>query len=274
MPRKRVTQVFPFLLPLRLKQRKCFFYLKMRLDKNSYSHSVLDDRLPFPVFHTQSLLLNENSGYDMRYQYNKVHNLRIAAQPLNHLVIRPGETFSFWQVIRNADRKEPYRDGLILTDGKITAVYGGGLCQLSNLLFWMLLHTPLTIIERHGHPTESFPSTTEELPCGTDATVNEGWLDLKLKNETETTFQMDIAFDDSFIYGDIFADKQQGSTVQIVNQRVRYFKQGGKVIQTAEVWKRITECETGSFRNAFLYDNRCEIGYPLPDGTPIEDKAQ
>ena len=37
MARKRITQIFPFLLPLRVKQRKLFFYLKMRFDRNRYS---------------------------------------------------------------------------------------------------------------------------------------------------------------------------------------------------------------------------------------------
>lgn len=32
MPRKRITEVFPFLLPLRKWQRKKLFYLKMQMD--------------------------------------------------------------------------------------------------------------------------------------------------------------------------------------------------------------------------------------------------
>lgn len=61
-----------------------------------------------------------------------------------------------------------------MIDGKTLASYGGGLCMLSDMLFWMFLHTPLTIVERHGHAVCSFPTTTEELPKGTDATVSEG----------------------------------------------------------------------------------------------------
>lgn len=69
------------------------------------------------------------------------------------------------------------------------------------MLFWLFLHTPLTVIERHGHAVESFPSTTEELPCGTDATINEGWLDLKICNDTDNTFQVVVEFDDEYMYG-------------------------------------------------------------------------
>ena len=109
-------------------------------------------------------------------------------------------------------------------DGKIIGSYGGGLCQLSNMLFWMFLHTPLTVIERHGHAVESFPSTTEDLPCGTDATINEGWLDLKVRNETENPFQIEISFDDSFMYGRILSEAPVNIDYRVYNSTVFYIK--------------------------------------------------
>lgn len=36
MKRKRLTQVFPFLLPIRKGQRKKLFYLEMLIDGNKY----------------------------------------------------------------------------------------------------------------------------------------------------------------------------------------------------------------------------------------------
>lgn len=37
MKRKRLTQVFPFLLPIRKWQRKKLFYLEMLIDGNKYA---------------------------------------------------------------------------------------------------------------------------------------------------------------------------------------------------------------------------------------------
>lgn len=90
-------------------------------------------------------MINENSGYDIKYQQNKVHNLKLAAATFHGLVIRPGQTFSFWRCARQADKKEPYKDGLILRDGKIVGEYGGGLgsfleSHLSSLRF-LLIHS-------------------------------------------------------------------------------------------------------------------------------------
>lgn len=129
----------------------------MKFDGNRYAKKTSEKLLPNTVFETSSLMLNENSGFDMKYQINKVHNLKLAAKTINKVIIEPKETFSFWQLVRWADQHEKYKDGLNLVNGKIVGSYGGGLCQLSNMLFWLFLHTPLTIVERHGHAVESFP---------------------------------------------------------------------------------------------------------------------
>ena len=274
MARKRLTQVLPFLLPIRKWQRKKVFYIKMRLDESKYAREVVAQELPTVVFQTSSLMLNRNSGFDMKYQHNKVHNLQLAAKTLNGLVIKPGETFSFWQLVRYADRYEPYRDGLNLVDGKIVGSYGGGLCQLSNMLFWMFLHTPMTIVERHGHAVESFPSATEDLPSGTDATINEGWLDLKVRNLTECAFQIVIRFDDDYMYGFIRSDCEDKCDYTIMNQKVTYYKKDKKTYQCASVDCIKTDRLSGSKEQIHLYDNLCEIGYDLPDGIIVKEKGE
>ena len=71
MKRKRLTQVFPFLLPIRKWQRKKLFYLEMLIDGNKYAKNKSEALLPNTVFETSSLMLNENSGFDMKYQINK-----------------------------------------------------------------------------------------------------------------------------------------------------------------------------------------------------------
>ena len=63
-------------------------------------------------------MINEGSGFPLKYQYNKVHNLKLAAKKIDGLLIRPGETFSFWKAAKDADRDAPYLDGLSLVNGK------------------------------------------------------------------------------------------------------------------------------------------------------------
>lgn len=176
----------------------------------------------------------------MKYQINKVHNLKLAAKTVNQVVIAPGETFSFWQLVRWADRYEKYKDGLNFVDGKIVGSYGGGLCQLSNLLFWLFLHTPLRIAERHGHSVLSIPAAEDGLPCGIDATVNEGWLDLKLRNDSGNTLQVEISFDDRYMHGRILSQTPVEREYKVFNPSVSYVREDGQVFQIAPVYRK--EC--------------------------------
>lgn len=263
---------FPWLSTLRRLLQEAWFYLEMRLDGNRYARER-DEPLPIKVFTAGTVLLNENSGHDMVYQRNKVDNLKLAAATVDRIVIRPGETFSFWQLVRHADDKEPYKEGLCLVNGKIVAVKGGGLCQLSNLLFWLFLHTPLTIVERHPHAVESFPLPPSDIPDGTDATVNEGWLDLKLRNDTPTTYQVVLWFDEKCLQGAVRADRAGDTRYEIVGRNLVYIREGGKLYQETDICRQGFSLKTGELTSdILLYHNRCRIGYVLSPDIPVEDR--
>ncbi len=273
MPRRRLTQLFPFLLPLRVWQRKLFFYAKMRLDGNKYAKRTAKHLLEHVAFETSSPMINPNSGFDLRYQKNKVHNLLLAARTLNRVVIGPGETFSFWRLVRRADRREKYKEGLNLVNGSIVSAYGGGLCQMSTLLYWMFLHTPMTVIERHAHAVEALPPTGEELPCGTDATIYEGWLDLKVKNETSHAYQIELDFIGETLCGRIRADREPESEYRLYNGEIAYWREGGDTFQRASVLRACKNRATGEEHQEALYVNVCKIGYALPQDIVVEEKG-
>jgi vancomycin resistance protein VanW len=274
MTRKRITQVFPWLLPLRTKQRRLFFYVGMEFDKNRYATTLQNTLFPNVLFRTNSILYNENTGFDMAYQENKVFNLKLAAAALDKLIIQPNETFSFWRGIKGADKATPYKDGLTVIDGELTTSQGGGLCQLSNLLFIMFLHSPLTIVERHGHGSKEFPDPVSGGPVGVDATIAEGWLDLKVKNETDSPIQINITFDDESIYGSLLTAANNDVSYQVVNGRPEYHRKDGSTYEVVDVFQNVISRQTGDWSSSkLLYRNRCKIGYPLPEGTKIVERG-
>ena len=129
-------------------------------------------------------------GEDQELQENKVVNLRLAAARLDGLVLYPGETFSYWRLIGKPTRRKGYRDGMVLFLGRIGSDVGGGLCQLSNLIFWMTLHTPLTVVERYRHSHDVFPDANRTQPFGSGATCAYPHRDLMIRNDTEQPFQL------------------------------------------------------------------------------------
>lgn len=256
-------RTFPFLKAWRRKLKIALFYRRMRRDGNIYAIKQSGERLPYQMFETQSVMINENSGQDIIYQQNKVFNLKLAAKKLDGLCILPGETFSFWQRLRDADKYEKYLNGLCLEDGKIVPSYGGGLCQMSNLLYWAFLHTPLTVTERHTHRVKSFPSPPGDDLEGVDATVNEGWLDLKAKNDTKTALQIVIDFDETHIICRILSEEPPTHAYVVYTENLQYTKAEGKTYQAVDVYRKTVDYQTAEVTNTFLYHNTCEIGYPL-----------
>lgn len=105
MARKRLTERFPFLLPLRRWQRKRCFYLKMYFDGCRYAAVRTKTPLEYTLFRANVAMRNERSGFPMEYQQNKVHNLRLAAEAMNGVVLHPSETFSLASC---APRRPPY----------------------------------------------------------------------------------------------------------------------------------------------------------------------
>ena len=56
---------------------------------------------------------------------------------------------------------------------------GGGICQVSSTLYLASVYAELTILERVNH---GFP--VHYIPYGMDATVNWGFTDLKMRNDS------------------------------------------------------------------------------------------
>ncbi len=205
MGRKRLTQFFPGLLPLRKRQKIFCYYLGMRLDRNQYAKTYSSLPLPHPMFRASWPLYDFKTGYEMAYQENKAYNCRMAAKKLDGLVIAPGETFSFWNCVRFYKHRCAYKDGFVFSDGRLQLLPGGGLCQMSSFLYWLFLHTPLTIAEQHTHGTD-LHLTAPGIPKEADTAVAEGWLDLKVRNDTAHTFQITVSVGGGMLTGAILAD--------------------------------------------------------------------
>lgn len=269
MPRKRITQLMPFLLPIRVWQKNIFYQLGMFLDKNKYS-KTRGVNLPYVITETKTLMLNENSGHDIIYQKNKIENLKILSKTMNKVLIKPKEVFSFYYLAKNSNKYGEYKDGLILVDNKIVAKKGGGICHLSNLLYYTFLMTPLTVIERHGHKVKSFPNPDKNSLEGVDATINMGWLDLRVKNNTENTYQIEISFDEEYMYAKILSDQNSNKQYEIINEDFKYVKKGDQLYESVAVVKITKDKKTGKkLKKEKLYDEIVKVDYEVPKDAKI-----
>ncbi|MDD2497625.1 MAG: VanW family protein [Desulfitobacteriaceae bacterium] len=167
-------------------------YLAWWSGKTRFARSRQSVLLPKVVIQHHTPLIRKLKDVDMWLQHNKVNNLRIAVNKINGIVIKPGETVSYWRLIGKPTRRKGYLEGMVLFYGGYYPGIGGGLCQLSNLIYWMTLHTPLTVTERWRHSYDVFPDINRTQPFGSGATCSYNYLDLQIYNGTGEDYQLHV----------------------------------------------------------------------------------
>lgn len=204
-------------------------YRQWILQKKTFATKLQDTPLPETIITHQSLILRPLAGVDMQLQVNKKRNLELAVQRINGLLIPPQKTFSFWYLVGNPSRRKGYLPGLVLQNGQIKQGVGGGLCQMGNLLFWMILHSPLTVTERWRHSYDVFPDAQRKVPFGSGATLSYNYVDLQFKNETSQTFQINLWLDQTHLHGALRCEFPLGEEYEVLekNHQIRGQAWGG-----------------------------------------------
>jgi len=222
------------------------------------------DDLKFTCKKHQSLLRRRLGDSDPQLQENKVKNLQIACPTIDGVLIKPGQTFSFWRQIGEATEDKGYFEGMQLSRGEVVRGVGGGLCQLANLLYWMALHTPLEVVERHHHSFDPFPDENRVLPFGSGAGVFYNYIDLRFFNPTDLTLQVRVWLTDEHLKGAIFASSEPPHSYHVFEKNHRFLAENGKTFRENEIWREVIDRRTGNrVAEEMLVKNFAEVKYEL-----------
>lgn len=82
--------------------------------------------LPEIQYQHATPLLRQLRGEEVELQYNKITNLKLAAARLNGVVLRPGETFSYWRLIGKPPGKRAIRMGWFFFWGILEGTWAEG----------------------------------------------------------------------------------------------------------------------------------------------------
>lgn len=209
------------------------------------------------------LLLRKLHGVDMELQRNKVTNLQIASKKIDGLIINPGEEFSFWNLVGNATKRKGYKEGLVISNSQMKKGVGGGLCQMANLIHWLVLHTPLQVTEMHHHSDALFPDVKRRVPFGTGTSISYKALDYRFKNVTEYPIQIRVWLDDTFLYGEIRSMVPLKEKYKIIEEDNHYAKdEKGVFYRNSKVYRIIIDKETNKeIKKELILDNHSKVMY-------------
>lgn len=269
----RPWQWHPALYHASVWQKRAARAARWALDPRPYASTLEPEPLPHRVFVHTSKLVRQVDPDLMWLQHNKVKNLAVALPHLHGLVVRPGEVVSFCRRVGPPLRSRGFVEGMELSRGVARPGIGGGLCQISNLLHWMVLHSELTVEERSHHGFDPFPDDGRVLPFGSGATVFWNYRDYVFRNDTDATWQLRLWLDDKQLHGELRADRPPTRKYRVFERGHRFVRRGGVVYRENELWREVLT--RGNPRTVLgeerLHHNCAEVRYPLPAGTPVVD---
>ena len=254
-------------------QNRLFYHISLRKEYllrdirflcsgQRYAHAKKNEALPHVVKSHRSMALRELPGVDMSLQHNKMTNLRLAAGKINGLVISPGEAFSFWKTVGPVTGKKGYLEGLTISGGKVTKGIGGGLCQLANMIHWLVLNSPLTVTELHHHTDALFPDAQRRVPFGTGTSVFYKNVDYQFKNATDQPVQLLLWLEGADLCGELRSLHPYPCRYKITEEDSRFVKEGEQYFRRSRVYRLVTDRQTETvLARELILENRSRVLY-------------
>ncbi len=125
---------------------------------------------------------------------DRIHNLQLAVSMLDGVLIAPGETFSFNDVVGPRTEERGFRIAPVIVGDTYEDDVGGGVSQVATTMFNAAWEAGLPIVERHPHALY-----ISRYQLGRDATVNYPNLDLRFRNDTDGSLLLKTGYDEAGI---------------------------------------------------------------------------
>jgi vancomycin resistance protein YoaR len=123
---------------------------------------------------------------------NRIHNVHLMADFIDGTVIRPGQVFSFNDVVGERTAERGFLEGQEIIGSLVLPSIGGGVCQTATTLFNDAFELGLPILARTNHNLY-----LSHYPLGRDATVAWGGPDFQFRNDLKHGLLIKTSYTDS-----------------------------------------------------------------------------
>lgn len=165
---------------------------------------------------------------------NRSQNIVLAARSINGLLVKPGQEFSFNQIVGQRLAENGYKEAPVFIDGKLVPDWGGGVCQVSSTLYNSVLLADLSVVERTSHF-----SPPAYVPLGQDATVADNLLDFKFINNFNTNLYIVSDISGDLLTINIYGRKRDGAP------EIKVVSTDQKILEPSVIIKQDSDLEFG-----------------------------
>ena len=146
---------------------------------------VVDFKSPFPTGDT-----------------TRTHNLVVATKRINGTYVKPGGVFSLNGILGERTKEKGYADGTIIINGRLTRGIGGGVSQVSTVIYNLAYFAGVDFLEFSPHAF-----FIPRYPEGREATVYWPSIDNKWRNDTPYGMLLQTWVEDGYVHGRVWSTK-------------------------------------------------------------------
>ena len=262
MKRKLFCEISPTCYKISLIKEKIKKDLKDVFKREHIARTISQEELPNIVKSHTSILIRKLNGVDIKLQENKVTNIELACKKINGLIIHPNETFSFWKLVGKPSKRKGYKEGLVLRKSGMTKGYGGGLCQMGNMIHWLILNSPLEVTELHHHTDALFPDERRRVPFGTGTSICYAHIDYRFKNTTNQDVQILVWCENGELCGELRSEKEYPIRYKIVEENHHFRKEGKDYYRISQIYRLVIDRKTNKeIEKELILDNHSKVMY-------------
>lgn len=262
MGRKLFCDINPVTYKISVRKEIMLRHIKNIFGKEKIAKTYSKEELPNIVKSHSSILIRKLVGVDLKLQENKVTNILLACDKINGIIIHPNETFSYWTTVGPTRKKDGYKEGLVIGKNGMKSGYGGGLCQMANMIHWLVLNSPLEVTELHHHSDALFPDERRRVPFGTGTSVCYNNVDYRFKNTTDQDVQILVWCENGELCGELRSEKEFPYRYKLVEENHHFRKEGEKYFRISQVYRLVIDRKTNKeIRKELILDNHSAVMY-------------
>ena len=150
----------------------------------------------------------------------------------------------------------------MIGSGSLKSGIGGGMCQMANMIHWLILNSPMTVTELHHHSDALFPDERRRVPFGTGTSVCYNNIDYRFRNDTDQDVQILVWVDENELCGELRSEREFPYRYKIVEENHHFRKEGDDYYRISRVYRLVIDRDSGdTIRKELILDNHSRVMY-------------
>ncbi|MTI81558.1 MAG: vanomycin resistance protein VanB [Firmicutes bacterium] len=174
---------------------------------------------------------------DITKKDGRVHNIELASDKINNVIIKPGELFSLNKTLGPRTKENGYVKAPVIINNQLVDDYGGGVCQVATTLYNVVLNAKMPVEERYPHT-----KLVDYAPPGQDATIAGNIKDFKFKNDGKHPIMIASKVNNGKLLISILGNEEDTQSIEYKTETDR------EVIEPKVIYKTNSDLKPGEMK--------------------------